>query len=119
MNPLDFDVRHPQAVATSNFGALPARRGAGLAAALAAGTQLPALEAGRLGASCEDGVLRVDSPPKEGYAIVPLPGGMLHFNDFDLFYANIRLNAVARADAFLARTAASGVSAQKGRSARP
>jgi hypothetical protein len=43
----------------------------------------------------------------------------LHFNDFDLFYANIRLNAVARADAFLARTAASGVSAQKGRSARP
>jgi hypothetical protein len=119
VNPLDFDVRHPQAVATSNFGALPARRGAGLAAALAAGTQLPALEAGRLGASCEDGVLRVDSPPKEGYAIVPLPGGMLHFNDFDLFYANIRLNAVARADAFLARTAASGVSAQKGRSARP
>ena len=42
------------------------------------------------------------SPPKEGYAVVPLPGGMLHFNDFDLFYANIRLNAVARADAFLA-----------------
>jgi hypothetical protein len=40
--------------------------------------------------------------PPEGYAIVPLPGGMLHFNDYDLFYQNIRLNAVARVDAYLA-----------------
>lgn len=31
-----------------------------------------------------------------------LPGGLLHFNDFDLFYASIRANAVARSDAFLA-----------------
>ena len=32
-----------------------------------------------------------------------LPGGMLHFNDFDLFYQNIRINAVARTDAWLVR----------------
>ena len=108
VNPLSFEASKPRVPAASNFGALPARRGVGLAASLAAGTNLPALEAGRLGADCDDGVLRVDSPPKEGYAIVPLPGGMLHFNDFDLFYANIRLNAVARADAFLALSARTG-----------
>lgn len=45
-------------------------------------------------------MLRVEGVPREGYAIVSLPGGMLHFNDFDLFYANIRTNAVARAAAF-------------------
>jgi hypothetical protein len=47
-------------------------------------------------------VLRVEGLPREGYAIVPLPGGMLHFNDFDLFYANIRANAVTRSAAFKA-----------------
>ena len=52
--------------------------------------------------SFEGGVLRVEGVPREGYAIVPLPGGMLHFNDFDLFYANIRANAVARSAAFKA-----------------
>lgn len=108
VNPLSFEAAKPRVPAVSNFGALPARRGVGLAASLAAGTNLPSLEAGRLGADCEDGVLRVDSPPKEGYAIVPLPGGMLHFNDFDLFYANIRLNAVARADAFVALSGRTG-----------
>jgi hypothetical protein len=43
--------------------------------------------------------------PRTGYALVPLPGGMLHFNDFDLFYQNIRINAVARTEAFLAAKA--------------
>jgi hypothetical protein len=47
-------------------------------------------------------VLTIDTVPKAGFAIVPLPGGMLHFNDFDLFYQNIRVNAVARTEAFLA-----------------
>lgn len=105
INPLSFTLAKPRVSAASNLGALPARKGVGLTAALAAGTELPATEAGRLGADCEDGVLRVDSPPKEGYAIVPLPGGMLHFNDFDLFYQNIRVNAVVRAEAFIGRTA--------------
>jgi hypothetical protein len=51
-------------------------------------------------------VLRVDSPPREGYAVVPLPAGMLHFNDMDLFYQNIRINAVVRTEAFLGKQAA-------------
>lgn len=102
VNPLTFAVDQPSASARQNLGALPARPGVGLARFLAAAVPLPPTEAGRLGASCVDGVLRVDTPPSQGYAVVPLAAGMLHFNDFDLFYANIRANAVARVEAFLA-----------------
>jgi hypothetical protein len=101
VNPLTFDLARPAAPASRNLGALPARRGVGLPAALQAGTPLPATEAGGIGGACEGGVVRVDPLPREGYAIVPLPGGMLHFNDFDLFYQNIRINAVTRTEAFL------------------
>lgn len=101
VNPLTFDLARPAAPASWNLGALPARRGVGLPAALQAGTPLPATEAGGIGGACEGGVVRVDPLPREGYAIVPLPGGMLHFNDFDLFYQNIRINAVTRTEAFL------------------
>lgn len=100
INPLTFEATQPAATATQNLGSLPARTGVGLAAALQAGVSLPATDPGRIAARCEGGVLRVEGLPREGYAIVPLPGGMLHFNDFDLFYANIRANAVARAAAF-------------------
>jgi len=93
VNPLSFEAERAAAPAGWNFGSLPAT--------LADGS-LPATEAGRIGAACTDGVLYVDSVPQQGYAIVPLPGGMLHFNDYDLFYQNIRLNAVARVDAYLA-----------------
>ena len=102
INPLTFDISQPQAAASQNAGSLPARAGVGLAAALKAGVSLPATEPARIAARCEGGVLRVEGVPREGYAIVPLPGGMLHFNDFDLFYANIRANAVARSAAFKA-----------------
>lgn len=101
-NPLTFDAARPAAPASWNLGALPARPGVGVGEAFVKGTPLPPTEAGRLGAECRGGVLFVDPPPKEGYAIVPLPGGMLHFNDFDLFFQNIRINAVARTEAWLA-----------------
>lgn len=102
VNPLSFDASRPAAPASWNLGALPARPGVGLAPALRAGTPLPATQAGVLGASCANGVLTLDAAPGPGYAIVPLPNGMLHFNDFDLFYQNIRINAVARSEAFIA-----------------
>ena len=102
VNPLTFDATRPAAPGAWNLGALPGRPGVGLAAALAAGTPLPATEAGGIGGACAGGVLTIDAMPRPGYAIVPLPGGMLHFNDFDLFYQNIRVNAVARTEAYLA-----------------
>ncbi len=102
LNPLTFDAARAVAPASWNLGALPARPGVGLAGALREGIALPATEAGGIGASCTGGVLTLDAATKPGYAIVPLPGGMLHFNDFDLFYQNIRVNAVVRSEAFLA-----------------
>jgi hypothetical protein len=102
VNPLTFDLAKPAAPAAWNLGALPARPGVGLAAALGAGTPLAATEAGRIGARCENGALVVDALPAQGYALVPLPGGSLHFNDYDLFYQNVRVNAVARSEAFVA-----------------
>lgn len=102
VNPLTFALDRPTADAQQNLGALPARPGVGLVRGGAQTMALPPTEAGRLGANCRGGVLLVDTPPREGYAVVPLAAGMLHFNDFDLFYTNIRANAVARVDAYLA-----------------
>jgi hypothetical protein len=96
VNPLSFEAEVPEAPASWNLGALPATQQKGT---------LPATEAGRIGARCSGGGLYVDAVPKEGYAIVPLPFGMLHFNDYDLYYQNIRINAVARVDAWLAARA--------------
>ena len=115
VNPLTFALDQPAAAAELNIGALPARPGVGLTHSLTEPSPLPPTEPGRLGATCRDGVLRVDSPPRQGYAIVPLPAGMLHFNDFDLFYANIRANAVARVEAFL-KTRGAAVDMQTDRS---
>lgn len=103
VNPLTFSLKESSAPPLSNLGSLPARRGVGLANTLKQGLGLPRTESGRISASCEDGILRVDGIPKDGYAIVPLPAGMLHFNEFDLFFENIRANAVQRSEAFLRR----------------
>ena len=101
VNPLTFSLAKPAAAASTNLGSLPARRGVGLSDTLRQGLGLPSTETGRIGASCEGGILLVDGAPKEGYAIVALPEGMLHFNEFDLFYQNIRANSVLRSAAFL------------------
>ena len=92
INPLTFDSAQPGAPAFANLGALPATQADG---------KLPATEAGRIGGACENGILYVEPLPQDGYSIVKLPAGMLHFNDFDLFYQNIRINAVARVQAYL------------------
>lgn len=103
VNPLTFSTSEPSSSESANLGSLPARRGVGLKEALDQKQSLPKTEAGRIGASCEGGILRVDGVPKDGYAIVSLPSGMLHFNEFDLFYQNIRANAVQRSTAFFQR----------------
>lgn len=103
VNPLTFSAEQPKADASRNLGSLPGRRGVGLVGMTAHTMLLPATEARKVGAECIDGILFVDGVPKEGYAIVALPGGMLHFNEFDLFYQNIRANAVARTREFLGR----------------
>jgi hypothetical protein len=103
VNPLTFSMTQSMAAAVASIGALPARRGVGLTDTLAKGVGLPATEKDRIGAECKDGILLVDGVPKDGYAVVPLPGGMLHFNEFDLFFMNIRTNAIERSEAFKRR----------------
>lgn len=90
VNPLTFDAARPSAGKDANPGTLPI------------GTDLtPPIVPGAVGARCEHGVLLV-TPPPAALGLEPIPGGgNMHYHDIALFYAAIRANAVARADAFL------------------
>ncbi|MBM3513273.1 MAG: DUF3089 domain-containing protein [Alphaproteobacteria bacterium] len=99
VNPLTFDRAEPDAPRSGNAGALPGTSGPG---------PLPALKPGLLGATCDGGMLYVDLPTDDAFKLFMLPGGVLHFHDFDLFFKNIRDNAILRVDAFLRRKAEAG-----------
>ncbi|HTQ15167.1 MAG TPA: DUF3089 domain-containing protein [Rhizomicrobium sp.] len=51
-------------------------------------------------ARCDNGGLFVSRPKDQPYAIAELPGGNYHNYDYQLFYGNIRDNAVVRVDAW-------------------
>lgn len=99
INPLTFDRERLDAPASMNGGALPGAAGPG---------PLPGLKIGLIGATCEGGMLYADVPADDAFSLFMLPGGVLHFHDFDFFFKNIRDNAVVRVDAFLKRKAAAG-----------
>ncbi len=92
-NPVSATLDGGNVPAAENLGALPG------AAALG---DLPALTQG-FGAGCRDGSLYTDQPMTDDFKLVLFAGGNLHMHDFDLFYENIRTNAVARTEAFLAK----------------
>ena len=92
INPLTFDMSKPDAPASGNLGALPG---------VAAPGPLPALKPGVIGATCENGMLYVDIPTTDDFKLLVLPGQNLHFHDMDLFFKNIRDNAIVRTEAFL------------------
>jgi hypothetical protein len=92
INPLTFDIDQPDAPASANLGALPGKAGPG---------PLPRLQRGALGATCKDGALYVDIPTSKDFQLVLLPGQNLHFHDMDLFFKNIRDNAILRAETFV------------------
>jgi hypothetical protein len=92
INPLTFDMSKPDAPANANLGALPG---------VAALGPLPALKPGVIGATCENGMLYVDLPTTDDFKLLVLPGQVLHFHDMDLFFKNIRDNAIVRTEAFL------------------
>jgi hypothetical protein len=99
INPLTFDRSRPAADATANLGALAGDPKPGDVALRV----LPALKVHAVGATCRDGVLMVDPSADAGFHPTPLPGGLLHMHDIDLFYANLRANAALRAAAYLAK----------------
>jgi len=61
---------------------------------------------GWLTARCEGGALRVPDVSKLDWPATEVQPGNYHLMDYELFYMDIRDNAVARADAWLARQAA-------------
>ena len=97
VNPLTFDTGQPAASASANLGALPGKPSQG---------QLPSLIRSALGARCDGGILMIDEPAAPGFYLHRLPAGSLHYNEIDLFYANIRQNASARVERFVGAGAA-------------
>ena len=91
-NPVSNAAERPSTAAQEALGAVPGDPGAA--------PVLP-LVPGRVAARCERGVLVVDADPALGLA--PLPGGVMHYYDLGLFYADVRRNAVVRVEAFAAR----------------
>lgn len=92
INPLTFDLAQPDAPASANMGALPG---------IAAPGPLPALKPGVVGATCQGGMLYADILTTDDFELLVLPGQNLHFHDMDLFFQNIRLNAIQRTEAYL------------------
>jgi hypothetical protein len=89
INPLTFDTRRPEAPASAAKGAVPGSPGFG--------ALLP-LKAGAVSARCEQGLLV--ATPNKALDLAPLPGGVMHYHDIGLFWADIRANAALRAAAY-------------------
>ncbi|MCB2106215.1 MAG: DUF3089 domain-containing protein [Rhodobacteraceae bacterium] len=94
INPLTFDLDQPDAPKSANLGSLPGRAGPG---------PLPALIPGVVGATCDGGILYADIPENDAFDLFVLPGKVLHFHDYDLFFKNIRDNAILRVQSYLNR----------------
>lgn len=96
INPLTFDAARPDGTVADSLGAAPGEPGAG---------PVRALVPHAVSARCVDGLLIVQ--PTAALDLKPLPNGFMHYHDFGMFYADIRANAVLRAQTFLkAREAA-------------
>jgi hypothetical protein len=85
VNPLTFDRTKPEAPQSASKGAVPGDPGA---------DPVQPLRAGMVSARCIDGFLVVKADP--ALDLKPLPGGVMHFHDMGLFYADIRADAVRR-----------------------
>ncbi len=91
VNPLDWR-KDGSAPAGANKGSLPGN----------AEEEMPGLVPGLTGARCENGLLVLTEPPEDRAGFSTLVNeGDYHVYDYNLFYANIRENAAARAGAFL------------------
>jgi hypothetical protein len=89
-NPLTFGAA-PQAPASANIGTLITE------GELANGR----LEQGKVPARCDDrGFLLIGAPPEHFNDFI-LPGNNYHVFDYSLFWANLRVDAVTRNNAFV------------------
>ena len=95
-NPVSWTLDGGDVPPAANLGALPSAPAPGDPL-----KDLPALTTG-FGAECKDGSLYTDKPLTDNFNLTLFAGGNLHMHDFDLFYENIRVNAMARTEAYLA-----------------
>lgn len=91
INPLTFDARLPQAPSAAARGAVPGSPGFG---------PLQPLQAGAVSARCDSGLLIVR--PDKALGLEPLAGGVMHYHDLGLFWADVSANALRRVRAFSA-----------------
>jgi len=95
VNPLTWRVDGGDGDAALNVGAL-----IGSKKSPGGGTIVPGL----VGASCRDHLLVISLPPEDTNFNIPVTkGGDFHVFDYNLFYMNIRQNAVARVAAYLSK----------------
>jgi hypothetical protein len=94
INPLDWSSQGKVA-ASAHSGALAFSRDEN--------TPLGPLRKNLISARCDDGYLYI-SDPGEGFQKLVFPGGNYHNYDYNLFYMNLRDNAIARSRAFLAKS---------------
>ncbi|WP_049974279.1 DUF3089 domain-containing protein [Azospirillum sp. B4] len=91
VNPLTFDRGTPAATVDLSQGAVPGEPGQG---------PLQPLRPHAVSARCDRGYLVVE--PAADLGLKPLPGGLMHYHDYGLFYADIRANVTRRIQAFKA-----------------
>jgi hypothetical protein len=86
-----FDDSKPAAPASASLGAVPGAPGFG---------PLSPLRKGAVAACCAQGELLVKLAP--GLGIDTLSGGgVMHYHDYGLIYADVRANAILRVAAYL------------------
>ncbi|WP_260928493.1 DUF3089 domain-containing protein [Novosphingobium sp. 9] len=89
VNPLTFDTGKPDASARRSKGAVAGDPGF---------LPMHPVLRGAVSARCEDGVLVVQ--PDARLAMTPLPNGSLHYDEYGLFYNDIRANVLVRIKAW-------------------
>lgn len=92
VNPLTFDAKLKEAPSSASRGAVPGSPGFGA---------LQPLKAGAVSARCDSGLLLVR--PDKALGLEALPGGVMHYHDLGLFWADVSANAALRVHAFQGR----------------
>lgn len=89
INPVTFDRSRPDSLSAEAKGAVPGDPGFG---------PMRALRPGAVAVRCEQGMAVSYLAP--GLDLKPLPGGVMHYHDIGLFYADLRANALLRTNAW-------------------
>ncbi len=97
VNPLNWSANDQHAGFEENLGSVSFRGNQGTEG------NYPDVELGVVDAQCRDGALRISEIRSENFDGYFITEGNYHIYDYSFFYMNIRQNAVARSNAYLAK----------------